>query len=178
MSNDIKKIAEERKKWELKREHLEKKMPPRSIPFTTLSDMEVPLLSTPDDLETIGFDFEKDLGFPGEFPFTRGVQANMYRGKLWTMRQFAGFSSPEHTNKRFKMLLEAGQTGLSTAFDMPTLMGYDCDSPKSLGTSRHGRFIRRHSARRRHGFHDHQWSSDCCARHVLCDGRKTRHRKR
>jgi methylmalonyl-CoA mutase N-terminal domain/subunit len=133
MSNDIKKIAEERKKWELKREHLEKKMPPRSIPFTTLSDMEVPLLSTPDDLETIGFDFEKDLGFPGEFPFTRGVQANMYRGKLWTMRQFAGFSSPEHTNKRFKMLLEAGQTGLSTAFDMPTLMGYDCDSPKSLG---------------------------------------------
>jgi methylmalonyl-CoA mutase N-terminal domain/subunit len=133
MSNDVKKIAEERKKWEVKREHIEKKMPPRSIPFTTLSDMEVPLLSTPDDLETIGFDFEKDLGFPGEFPFTRGVQANMYRGKLWTMRQFAGFSSPEQTNKRFKMLLEAGQTGLSTAFDMPTLMGYDCDSPKSLG---------------------------------------------
>jgi len=112
---------------------MEQKIPPRTIPFTTLSDMEVPLLATPDDLEKIGFDFEKDLGFPGEFPFTRGVQANMYRGKLWTMRQFAGFSSPEETNKRFKMLLEHGQTGLSTAFDMPTLMGYDCDSPKALG---------------------------------------------
>jgi methylmalonyl-CoA mutase N-terminal domain/subunit len=133
MSNDLKKISEERQKWELKREAIEKKIPPRSIPFTTLSDMEVPLLSTPDDLEKIGFDYEKDLGFPGEYPFTRGVQANMYRGKLWTMRQFAGFSSPEETNKRFKLLLEHGQTGLSTAFDMPTLMGYDCDSPKSLG---------------------------------------------
>jgi methylmalonyl-CoA mutase N-terminal domain/subunit len=133
MSNDLSKIAEERKKWEQKREAIEKKVAPRSIPFTTLSDMEVPLLCTPDELENEGFDYEKDLGFPGEFPFTRGVQANMYRGKLWTMRQFAGFSSPEATNKRFKMLLEAGQTGLSTAFDMPTLMGYDCDSPKSLG---------------------------------------------
>ena len=133
MANDLKKISEERKKWELKREASEKKMPPRSIPFTTLSDMEVPLLCTPDELEQSGFDYERDLGFPGEFPFTRGVQANMYRGKLWTMRQFAGFSSPEATNQRFKLLLEAGQTGLSTAFDMPTLMGYDCDSPKSLG---------------------------------------------
>jgi len=133
MSNDLKKISEERKKWEQKRMAMEQKIPPRTIPFTTLSDMEVPLLATPDDLEKIGFDFEKDLGFPGEFPFTRGVQANMYRGKLWTMRQFAGFSSPEETNKRFKMLLEHGQTGLSTAFDMPTLMGYDCDSPKALG---------------------------------------------
>jgi methylmalonyl-CoA mutase N-terminal domain/subunit len=133
MSNDFKKISEERSKWELKREAIEKKMPPRSIPFTTLSDMEVPLLSTPDDLDRLGFDYENDLGFPGEFPFTRGVQSNMYRGKLWTMRQFAGFSSPEATNARFKLLLEAGQTGLSTAFDMPTLMGYDCDSPKSLG---------------------------------------------
>ena len=95
--------------------------------------MEVPLLCTPDDLEKVGFDFERDLGFPGEFPYTRGVQYNMYRGKLWTMRQFAGFSSPTETNKRFKLLLEQGQTGLSTAFDMPTLMGYDCDSPKALG---------------------------------------------
>jgi methylmalonyl-CoA mutase N-terminal domain/subunit len=95
--------------------------------------MDVPLLSTPDDLEKIGFDYERDLGFPGEYPFTRGVQHNMYRGKLWTMRQFAGFSSPEETNKRFKMLLSRGQTGLSTAFDMPTLMGFDCDSPKSAG---------------------------------------------
>ena len=133
MSDESKKWLEDRKKWEAKREAVEKKMPPRSIPFTTLSDMEVPLLCAPDDLESIGFDYARDLGFPGEFPFTRGVQVNMYRGKLWTMRQFAGFSSPEATNKRFKLLLEAGQTGLSTAFDMPTLMGYDCDSPKSLG---------------------------------------------
>jgi methylmalonyl-CoA mutase N-terminal domain/subunit len=133
MSNDFTKIAEERKKWDTKREASEKKFAPRPIPFTTLSDMEVPLLVTPDELENQGFDYQKDLGFPGEFPFTRGVQANMYRGKLWTMRQFAGFSSPEATNARFKMLLAAGQTGLSTAFDMPTLMGYDCDSPKSLG---------------------------------------------
>ena len=133
MSNDTKKIAELRALWEKRLETSEKKFPPRPTKFTTLSDMEVPLLCTPDDLEKIGFDFEKDLGFPGEFPYTRGVQANMYRGKLWTMRQLAGFSSPVETNKRFKMLLERGQTGLSTAFDMPTLMGYDCDSPKSLG---------------------------------------------
>ena len=111
----------------------EKKVKPRDMKFTTLSDMEVPLLVTPDDLEKIGFDYENDLAHPGEYPYTRGVQHNMYRGKLWTMRQFAGFSSPEETNKRFKLLLEAGQTGLSTAFDMPTLMGYDCDSPKAKG---------------------------------------------
>ena len=133
MQNDPKKIAALRADWEKRREAIEKKMPPRDVRFTTLSDMDVPVLCTPDDLEKIGFDYEADLGFPGEFPFTRGVQHNMYRGKLWTMRQFAGFSSPKQTNNRFKMLLEQGQTGLSTAFDMPTLMGYDCDSPKSLG---------------------------------------------
>src|SRR4029077_20575758 len=71
--------------------------------------------------------------FPGEYPYTRGVQRNMYRGKLWTMRQFAVFASVEDTNKRFKLLLANGQTGLSTAFDMPTLMGYDADSPKGKG---------------------------------------------
>ncbi len=133
MSNDLNKIAERRKEWEAKRAAAEKKVPPRPEKFSTISDLEVPLLCTPDDLEKDGFDFERDLGFPGEFPFTRGVQANMYRGKLWTMRQFAGFSSPVETNKRFKLLMEQGQTGLSTAFDMPTLMGYDCDSPKALG---------------------------------------------
>ncbi len=133
MGNDIRSIAEKRKFWEERLAASTKKFPERAIRFTTLSDMEVPLLCTPDDLEKIGFDFENDLGFPGEFPFTRGVQHSMYRGKLWTMRQFAGFSSPTETNKRFKLLLEQGQTGLSTAFDMPTLMGYDCDSPKALG---------------------------------------------
>jgi len=125
--------AKLREAWNQKLEAAEKKVKPRDVRFTTLSDMEVPLLATPDDLEKIGFDYEKDLGFPGEYPYTRGVQYNMYRGKLWTMRQFAGFSSPEETNKRFKLLLEHGQTGLSTAFDMPTLMGYDADSPKSAG---------------------------------------------
>src|SRR4051794_19751247 len=108
------KISKLREEWEKRRESVEKKIPPREVRYTTLSDMEVPLLSTPDDLDKIGFDFSRDLGFPGEFPYTRGVQHNMYRGKFWTMRQFAGFSSPEETNKRFKMLLEEGQTGLST----------------------------------------------------------------
>ncbi len=119
--------------WEKKKSEIEKKSPPRPERFTTLSDMEVPLLCTQEDLSKINFNADQDLGLPGEFPFTRGVQHNMYRGKLWTMRQFAGFASPDETNKRFKLLLEQGQTGLSTAFDMPTLMGYDCDSPKSLG---------------------------------------------
>lgn len=132
MASD-KELLEAQKKWEKKLSESEKKFPPRKGPFTTVSDMDVPLLSTPKDLEDIGFDYMKDLGFPGEYPYTRGVQANMYRGKLWTMRQFAGFSSPEQTNKRFKLLLSQGQTGLSTAFDMPTLMGYDADSPKSKG---------------------------------------------
>ncbi len=122
-----------RAEWEKKKAEIEKKSPPRPERFTTLSDMEVPLLCTPEDLEKINFNVDQDLGLPGEFPFTRGVQHNMYRGKLWTMRQFAGFASPDETNKRFKLLLEQGQTGLSTAFDMPTLMGYDCDSSKSLG---------------------------------------------
>lgn len=99
--------------------------------FQSLSFRKQPELVTS---ETIGdFDEAEQLGFPGEFPFTRGVQPSMYRGRLWTMRQFAGFGSPEDTNKRFKYLLAHGQTGLSTAFDMPSLMGYDPDHPKSKG---------------------------------------------
>ena len=85
---------------------------------------------TPD---TVDIDYERDLGSPGEFPFTRGVYPSMYRGRLWTMRQFAGFGTAAETNERFRYLLEHGQTGLSTAFDMPTLMGYDSDHPRSLG---------------------------------------------
>lgn len=131
--NDLNLIREEQKKWEKRLRESEVKQPPRPVKFTTLSDMEVPLLSTPADLENEGFDYLRDCGFPGEYPFTRGVQRNMYRGKLWTMRQFAGFASAEETNKRFKLLLEHGQTGLSTAFDMPTLMGLDADSPRSQG---------------------------------------------
>jgi methylmalonyl-CoA mutase N-terminal domain/subunit len=131
--DEIEKIRQAQAEWEKKLKDGEKKFPPRDARFTTLSDMDVPLLSTPVDLEKDGFDYMRDLGFPGEYPYTRGVQRNMYRGKFWTMRQFAGFASATETNKRFKLLLEHGQTGLSTAFDMPTLMGYDADSPKAKG---------------------------------------------
>ena len=104
--------------------------PLRKDRFVTHSDLEVPDLLTPAD----GSDsYQRDLGFPGQFPYTRGVQPTMYRGRLWTMRMFAGFGTPRQTNERFRYLLEQGQTGLSTAFDFPTLMGYDSDSPRSLG---------------------------------------------
>ena len=104
--------------------------PLRKERFVTHSDLEVPDLLTPADL---GDSYQHDLGFPGQFPYTRGVQPTMYRGRLWTMRMFAGFGTPRQTNERFRYLLEQGQTGLSTAFDFPTLMGYDSDSPRSLG---------------------------------------------
>lgn len=126
-------IRKAKKRWEEELAKTEAKHPPRDASFTTVSDMEVPLLSTPSDLEDQSFDYMRDLGFPGEFPYTRGVQRNLYRGKLWTMRQFAGFGTAKQTNARFKMLLKEGQTGLSTAFDMPTLMGYDADAPQSKG---------------------------------------------
>ncbi len=134
MSNqELEKIKQRKEEWERRLKEAEKKAPPRPARFTTLSDMDVPLLSTPLDLAEEGIDYLRDLGFPGEYPFTRGVQRNMYRGKLWTMRQFAGFASAEETNQRFKLLLSRGQMGLSTAFDMPTLMGYDADSPLAQG---------------------------------------------
>ncbi len=99
--------------------------------FSTVSDMEVEPLYTPEDLSPASY--EERLGYPGEYPYTRGVYPSMYRGKLWTMRQFAGFGTPEDTNRRFHFLLSEGQSGLSTAFDMPTLMGYDADHPRALG---------------------------------------------
>jgi methylmalonyl-CoA mutase N-terminal domain/subunit len=108
----------------------EAKVPPRLPRFSTWSDADVGDLYTPADVR---LDYARDLGFPGEYPFTRGVQPTMYRGRTWTMRMFAGFGTPEQTNKRFHYLLKEGQTGLSTAFDFPTLMGYDSDSPRSLG---------------------------------------------
>jgi methylmalonyl-CoA mutase N-terminal domain/subunit len=98
--------------------------------FSTISGVENEPLYTPDNTEV---DYERDLGYPGTYPFTRGVYPSMYRGRLWTMRQFAGFGTAEETNERFRYLLGHGQTGLSTAFDMPTLMGYDSDHPRSLG---------------------------------------------
>jgi methylmalonyl-CoA mutase, N-terminal domain len=97
---------------------------------TTISGLENEPLYTPDNVQV---DYERDVGYPGVYPFTRGVYPSMYRGKLWTMRQFAGFGTAEETNARFRYLLEHGQTGLSTAFDMPTLMGHDSDHPRSLG---------------------------------------------
>ena len=98
--------------------------------FSTISGVENEPLYSP---ENVDLDYERDLGWPGAYPFTRGVYPSMYRGRLWTMRQFAGFGTAEETNVRFRYLLEHGQTGLSTAFDMPTLMGYDSDHPRSLG---------------------------------------------
>jgi methylmalonyl-CoA mutase N-terminal domain/subunit len=98
--------------------------------FSTISGLENEPLYAPDTVEV---DYDADLGYPGVYPFTRGVYPSMYRGRLWTMRQFAGFGTAEETNERFRYLLDHGQTGLSTAFDMPTLMGYDSDHPRSLG---------------------------------------------
>jgi len=101
--------------------------------FATSSDIEVADLYTNADLDALGFDPERDLGLPGEPPFTRGVQPTMYRSRLWTMRQYAGFATAEETNRRFRYLLEQGQTGLSVAFDLPTQMGYDSDAPEASG---------------------------------------------
>ncbi|MBZ0199098.1 MAG: methylmalonyl-CoA mutase family protein, partial [Ignavibacteriaceae bacterium] len=103
----------------------------RGAKFTTVSGEKINILYTPEDVENINF--LSEIGFPGEYPYTRGVHANGYRGKVWTMRQFAGFGSPEDTNERFHYLLDHGQTGLSVAFDLPTLMGWDSDSPVSEG---------------------------------------------
>jgi methylmalonyl-CoA mutase N-terminal domain/subunit len=114
---------------EWRRELYEQK-PERGVLFTTISGLENEPLYTPDNVE---IDYDRDLGYPGLYPYTRGVYPSMYRGRLWTMRQFAGFGTAEETNARFRYLREHGQTGLSTAFDMPTLMGYDSDHPKSLG---------------------------------------------
>ena len=107
------------------------KMPERKVAHRTLSDIAPEPLYTPEDLKD--FDYAEKLGYPGEYPYTRGVYGSMYRSRLWTMRMFAGFGTAEQTNERFKKLLAAGQTGLSTAFDLPTLMGYDSDHPLAKG---------------------------------------------
>ncbi len=118
--------------WE--RETLKKtleQMPERNAQFVTTSSEPIHRLYSPLDVENL--DYAADLGLPGAYPFTRGVHPTLHRGKLWTMRMFAGFGSAEETNRRFKYLLEQGQTGLSVAFDLPTLMGYDADAPEALG---------------------------------------------
>src|SRR3989304_5971501 len=105
--------------------------PERRREFTTISGVPVRRLYTPADLPE--FDPDRDLGLPGQPPYTRGIHATMYRGRLWTMRQFSGFGTPEQTNQRFHYLLSQGQTGLSIAFDLPTLMGYDSDHALAEG---------------------------------------------
>ena len=107
--------------------------PERRERFATSSDIEIADLYTAADLESIDFEPDRDLGLPGEYPFTRGVQATMYRSRFWTMRQYAGFATAEETNQRFRYLLDQGQTGLSVAFDLPTQMGYDSDAPEAAG---------------------------------------------
>jgi methylmalonyl-CoA mutase N-terminal domain/subunit len=106
------------------------KSPERDAEYSTMSGIPIKPLYTPDDVEG---PYDEKLGYPGEYPYTRGVYPNMYRGRLWTIRQFAGYGDAEETNKRFRYLIEHGQNGLSVAFDMPTLMGLDSDSPLSLG---------------------------------------------
>ncbi len=122
-------IHDEQQRWEEKiLKPLLSKFPERKSEFVTSSNIPVPRLLTGQEL-----DYAKDLGFPGMYPFTRGVQPTMYRGRFWTMRQYAGFASAEESNQRYRYLLEQGQTGLSVAFDLPTQIGYDADDPMSMG---------------------------------------------
>ncbi|MGZ3584639.1 MAG: methylmalonyl-CoA mutase family protein, partial [Ktedonobacterales bacterium] len=128
----VERIAEAHSAWEA--DAVAKavtRMPERSANITTQSGMPIKRLYTPEDVAHL--DYERDLGFPGEYPYTRGVQPTMYRGRPWTMRMFAGFGTAEETNERFKYLLKQGQMGLSVAFDMATLYGYDHDHPMALG---------------------------------------------
>ncbi|HIJ58827.1 MAG TPA: methylmalonyl-CoA mutase family protein [Deltaproteobacteria bacterium] len=124
-------IEKGNKKWQKELDEVFEARPERLTRFSTVSDKEINRLYTPADVRDQ--DFMEDIGFPGDYPFTRGVQPSMYRGRFWTMRMFAGLGSARDTNKRFHVLVKAGQTGLSTAFDMPTLMGYDTDDKKAKG---------------------------------------------
>lgn len=129
--DDINEILKEKERWEntTVKKSIEK-FPERKKEFKTFSNIKIKRLYTPADVD---YSYLKDLGFPGEYPFTRGVQPTMYRGRLWTMRQYAGFGTAEDTNKRYHYLLNAGQTGLSVAFDLPTQIGYDSDHPMAEG---------------------------------------------
>ena len=124
-------LKDEQKRWEetTLAKSLER-FPERKEKFSTSSGIELPRLLLPEDIES---DTMEKLGFPGEYPFTRGVQPTMYRGRLWTMRQYAGFASAEESNRRYRYLLAQGQTGLSVAFDLPTQIGYDADDPMAVG---------------------------------------------
>ena len=128
---ELEKIRKQREEWEKLVEDRIKSHPERKEKFTTLSNIEVKRVYTPEDISHI--EYTRHLGFPGMEPFTRGIHTTMYRGKIWTMRQFAGFGTAEDSNKRYKYLLEHGETGLSVAFDYPTLYGYDTDHPMARG---------------------------------------------
>jgi len=125
-------IKEETERWEntTVKKSLQK-FPERKEQFRTTSGITMKRLHTPADIDDA--DYVTELGFPGEYPFTRGVQPTMYRGRYWTMRQYSGFGTAEDTNRRYKYLLDQGQTGLSVAFDLPTQIGYDSDHPLSMG---------------------------------------------
>src|SRR5216684_5944080 len=132
MAEDKRTIAATRKTWEEQRvAPALKRGPERRDRFATNSGIEIKREYDPEALN--GFDFLNDLGFPGEFPFTRGVQPTMYRGRLWTMRQYAGFGDAEESNRRYRYLFANGQTGLSVAFDLPTQMGRDADHELARG---------------------------------------------
>ncbi len=124
-------ISEEYKNKKSAFEEKNKNLRTNGMKFTSVSGEDVKILYGPDDIENINF--LSEIGFPGEYPYTRGIHSNGYRGRIWTMRQFAGFGTPEDTNQRFHYLLNHGQTGLSVAFDLPTLMGWDADAPLSEG---------------------------------------------
>ena len=124
-------LKQQQGKWNRKVEAKLAKAPERKKAFTTLSEIPLERIYTPAEIPDL--DYERDLGFPGEYPYTRGVQPTMYRGRFWTMRQYAGFASAEESNQRYKYLLDQGQTGLSVAFDLPTQIGYDSDHPLSQG---------------------------------------------
>jgi len=129
--DQLKKVEEEKKRSLEDLSKILSETPERLPRFTTVSDLEIKGLYTPEDTKDI--DYFRDINFPGVYPFTRGVQPSMYRGKLWTMRMFSGLGGPEETNRRFQYLLDHGETGLSIAFHYPTLMGYDSDAPMSRG---------------------------------------------
>jgi methylmalonyl-CoA mutase N-terminal domain/subunit len=139
-SNDLISLSNKERIIMLDKKYLEKRaefdekvksMKTTGMKFTTVSGEKIEPLYAPDDIENINF--LNDIGFPGEYPYTRGIHPNGYRGKIWTMRQFAGFGTPEDTNERYHYLLSHGQTGLSVAYDLPTLMGWDADAPLSEG---------------------------------------------
>lgn len=127
----LKEIEKRKEVWKKASEKVIANFPERKKLFVTSSNIAVERVYTPLDIQNL--EYMRDLGFPGEYPYTRGVYPTMYRGRLWTMRQYAGFGTAEQTNKRFKYLLSQGQTGLSVAFDYPTQVGYDCDHPMARG---------------------------------------------